>query len=198
MRFLPTANSSDVALPWRAKGIMECGSEASAHAEAGASALQRVGRAAPLSHSVGEGLGVRAKKRVCTLIRAGEWERAAGRTAVRPYTPCRQRGRGGLWSAEAKLPPTTQQTQAMYACQGTPSPRALKGVGFFSRGWHGGRTPAFPASRVLGARASRSHGGRDALLGNAASRHARKKTYPFEPRGRGGLGWGRNLSTLGH
>ena len=39
---------------------MECGSEASALAEADASALQRVGRAAPLSHAVGEGLGVRA------------------------------------------------------------------------------------------------------------------------------------------
>jgi len=38
-----------------------------------------------------------------------------------------------------------------------------------------GGTPAFPASRVLGARASRSHEGRNALLGNAASRHAREK-----------------------
>ena len=42
-----------------------------------------------------------------------------------------------------------------------------------------GGTPAFLASRVLGARASRSHEGRNALLGNAASKHARKKaTYP--------------------
>jgi hypothetical protein len=40
---------------------MECGSEASAHAEADASALQTCPRAAPLSHDVGEGLGVRAK-----------------------------------------------------------------------------------------------------------------------------------------
>jgi len=40
---------------------MECGSEASAHAEADASALQTSPRAAPLSHDVGEGLGVRAK-----------------------------------------------------------------------------------------------------------------------------------------
>jgi len=39
---------------------MECGSEASAHAEANASALQTGQRAAPLSHAVGEGLGVRA------------------------------------------------------------------------------------------------------------------------------------------
>ena len=43
-----------------------------------------------------------------------------------------------------------------------------------------GGTPAFPAQRVLGARASRSHGGRNALLGNAASKHARKKPYPFK------------------
>jgi len=49
-----------------------------------------------------------------------------------------------------------------------------------------GGTPAFPASRVLGARASRSHGGKNALLGNASSRHARKKTYPFKGRLGGG------------
>ena len=35
--------------------------------------------------------------------------------------------------------------------------------------------------RVLGARASRSHGGRNALLGNAASRHARQKPTPLIP-----------------
>ena len=40
---------------------MECGSEASAHAEANASALQTGQRAAPLSHAVGEGLGVWAE-----------------------------------------------------------------------------------------------------------------------------------------
>ena len=57
---------------------MECGSKASAYAEADASALQTGQRAAPLSHTGGEGLGVRAKKRAlsahselkrCTLIR---------------------------------------------------------------------------------------------------------------------------------
>ena len=62
----------------RARGIMECGSGASAHAEAHASALQKRWHAAPLSHSVGEGVGVRAKLRArpahselkrCTLIR---------------------------------------------------------------------------------------------------------------------------------
>ena len=42
-----------------------------------------------------------------------------------------------------------------------------------------GGTPAFPTSRVLGARASRSHDSRNALLGNAASRHARKKPTPL-------------------
>ena len=60
----------------------------------------------------------------------------------------------------------------------------LKGVGFFSRGWHAGETPAFPASRVLGTRASRSHDSRNALLGSSASRHARKKPTPI--RGGGG------------
>ena len=62
----------------RERGIMECGSEASAHAEASASALQKRWHAAPLSHAVGEGAGVRAKERArlahselkrCTLIR---------------------------------------------------------------------------------------------------------------------------------
>jgi hypothetical protein len=57
---------------------MECGSEASAHAEADASALQTGPRGSPLSHAVGEGLGVRAQKRAfsvhrepkrCTFIR---------------------------------------------------------------------------------------------------------------------------------
>jgi len=42
---------------------VECGSEASAHAEADASALQTGPRAAPLAHAVNEGLGVRAKQR---------------------------------------------------------------------------------------------------------------------------------------
>jgi len=41
---------------------MECGSFASAYTEANASALQTGQRAAPLSHCVGEGLGVRAEK----------------------------------------------------------------------------------------------------------------------------------------
>ena len=42
-----------------------------------------------------------------------------------------------------------------------------------------GGTLAFPAHATLGTRASRSHGGRDALLGSAASRHARKKPTPL-------------------
>ena len=50
-----------------------------------------------------------------------------------------------------------------------------------------GGTPAFPALRVLGARASRSHGGRNALLGNAASRHARKKPTPLRRVGVGAM-----------
>jgi len=38
-------------------GIMECGGEASAHAKADASALQRLGVRSPLPHRVGEGQG---------------------------------------------------------------------------------------------------------------------------------------------
>ena len=38
-------------------GIMECGGEASAHAKADASALQRLGVWSPLPHRVGEGQG---------------------------------------------------------------------------------------------------------------------------------------------
>ena len=77
----------------RERGIVECGSEASAHAEAGASALQRVGRAAPLSHSVGERLGVRAKKRAlpahsklkrCSLTMAGEGDYGVRKRSFRP------------------------------------------------------------------------------------------------------------------
>jgi hypothetical protein len=49
----------------------------------------------------------------------------------------------------------------------------LKGIGFSRAVGIAGGTPAFPASRMLRARASRSHGGRNTLLGNAASRHAR-------------------------
>ena len=69
----------------------------------------------------------------------------------------------------------------------------LKGVGFFSRGWKAGGTPAFPALRVLGVRASRSHRSRNALLSGSMGRRACKKPTPlreFPPRVRGGLGWG--------
>jgi hypothetical protein len=48
-----------------------------------------------------------------------------------------------------------------------------------------GGTPALPASRVLGTRASRPHGGGNALFGNAASRHARKKPTPLSVHGGG-------------
>ena len=113
----------------------------------------------PLAHSVGEGLGVRAKKRAPypppgkgTTVRhevfeagaifssasvnqqvrcialtpfvplsreAGEGERAAGRTAVRPYPPRPQRGRGAGGEGEKACAPCTQY----------PSPTA------WERGW---------------------------------------------------------------
>ena len=62
----------------RRGGLWSAEAELSPNAEANASVLQRGRRAAPLSHPVGEGLGVRAKKRErlshnepkpCTLIR---------------------------------------------------------------------------------------------------------------------------------
>ena len=93
-----------------------------------------------------------------------------------------------LWSAEAQLPPdaeaSLQHSKGFSA--GHPSPAALKGVGFSRAVGMAGGTPAFPASRVLGARASRSHGGKNALFGNATSGHARKKkNYPFRGEGLG-------------
>ena len=81
-------------------------------------------RGSPLSHSVGERLGVRAKKRArlahselkeCALTPfvslsrgAGEGERTAGRTAVRPYTPLPRCGRGAGGEGEKACAPRTQ------------------------------------------------------------------------------------------
>ena len=70
----------------------------------------------------------------------------------------------------------TNRVAKVRECTGLESP--LKGVGFCAVGI-AGETPAFPASRVLGARASRSHDSRNALLGSSASRHARKKPTPL-------------------
>ena len=55
-----------------------------------------------------------------------------------------------------------------------PTPTLLRGVGFFRVVKIAGGTPAFPAQRVLEARASRSHGSRNALLGNSTGRRACK------------------------
>jgi hypothetical protein len=96
---------------------MECGSEASAHAEANASALQTGQRAAPLSHAVGEGL--------------------------------------------------------------------LKGVGFFSRGRHGGRDARVPSVARAGS-ASVSLAWRQKCPARQRREQARPpKTYPFKERGWG-------------
>ena len=81
-------------------------------AEADASALQRVGRAAPLAHSVGEGLGVRVKKRAhpahnelkrCTLIRRarGTMECGSGASAYAEAALQHSKGLG------ARLPSPT-------------------------------------------------------------------------------------------
>ena len=74
------------------------------------------------------------------------------------------------------------------ACRIPPLPAlSLKGVGFSRAVGRAGETPAFPASRVLGTRASRSHGGKDALPGNAASKHAHEKPIPLRGQGVGGI-----------
>ena len=84
----------------------------------------------------------------------------------------------------------------VHACAGENSPcfkdfvpnrctliSLLKGVGFSRAVGMARGTPASPASRVLGARVSRPHRGRNALLGNAASKHARKKPTPLRQAG---------------
>jgi hypothetical protein len=104
---------------------MECGSEASAHAEANASALQTGQRTAPLSHAVGEGLGVRAN--------SGRPVPTANPSDVPspPLSPSPAGGRGGLWSAEAKLPPTLKLTlqHSKQVSARLPSPT------LWERGW---------------------------------------------------------------
>jgi hypothetical protein len=111
---------------------MECGSAASAHAEANASALQTGQRAAPLAHAVGEGLGVRAK--------TGRILHTANSSDVPspPLSPSPAGGRGGLWSAEAKLPPTlklTLQHSKQVSARLTPLPPCGRGAGGEGRKW---------------------------------------------------------------
>jgi len=54
-----------------------------------------------------------------------------GRTAVRPYTPSPARGEGGLWSAEAELPPMLKLrfSTPNRSARGSPLPRRGKGAG---------------------------------------------------------------------
>jgi hypothetical protein len=95
----------------RERGIMECGSEASAHAEADASALQTGQRAAPLSHLVGEGLGVRAKKSASVPHAANP--SAVPLSAVFPSPASRERGImecGSEASAHAEADASALQT----------------------------------------------------------------------------------------
>ena len=89
----------------------------------------------PLSHSVGEGLGEGNKRRkreragalycphpLCPpLPPAGEGERAAGRTAVRPYTPRPQRGRGLIPIAQPKFTKTSMPDNPLL--KGPPASR---------------------------------------------------------------------------
>ena len=89
----------------RERGIMECGSEASAYAEADASALQTGQRTAHPSPTLWErDWGVRAE--------SGRILHTANPSDVPspPLSPSPAGGRGGLWSAEAKLPPMLKLT----------------------------------------------------------------------------------------
>ena len=103
------------------------------------------------------------------------------RSQAETRSPASRGGTCRRGAKSASLPVRPKNCRVM-SCQG--GERALKGVVFSRAVGMAGGTPAFPASRVLGARASRSHGGRNALLGNAVSRHARKKPTPLR-----GEGW---------
>ena len=116
-------------------------------------ALQTCPRAAPLSHAVGEGLGVRAKQGASPCVptpllvrvhrfgteslRQGRFsprgrERVGAPCCPHPLCPPLPRGgRGGLWSAEARLPPTLKLTlqHSKHVRVRLPSPT------LWERGW---------------------------------------------------------------
>ena len=128
---------------------MECGSEASAHAEASASALQTCPRAAPLSHAVGEGLGVRAKQGAppCVptplLVRVHRF----GTESLRQgrFSP---RGRERAGAPCCPHPPAPSPARRERGNARLPSPTLwARGVGA-----HGGAPcSAFPLSHAVGA-----------------------------------------------
>jgi hypothetical protein len=127
----------------RERGIMECGSEASAHAEANASALQTGQRAAPLSHAVGEGLGVRAESgRTLHTVNPSDVPLSGGWEGV-----CRKT------DAETLIPlprpvASTVRRPALHLCRRAPtgSPESPRQAAASARGLSGaqthGRTPA--------------------------------------------------------
>jgi len=105
---------------------MECGSEASAHAEANASALQTGQRAAPLSHDVGEGLGVRAESgRTLPTANPSDVPLSAPARRERGIMEC-----GSEASAHAEANASAlqtrlfpmQRTQVLYPYQGATPP----------------------------------------------------------------------------
>ena len=86
----------------RERGIMECGSEASAHAEANASALQTGQRTVPLSHAVGKGdkadKGTSVRHRIAAaraIFPSASVNGWARRVALTPFVPLsREAGEG--------------------------------------------------------------------------------------------------------
>jgi hypothetical protein len=113
----------------------------------------------PLSHAVGEGLGVRAKKRAhlahselkrCTLTPLAPLSRkrarrkpVVGRTAVRLHTPLPPCGRGAGGEGEKACAPRTQRTQTMYPHPPCP-PLPQAGEGETCR-WANRRSPLHPS-----------------------------------------------------
>jgi hypothetical protein len=131
-------------------------------------------------------------------------ERVGAPCCPHPLCPPLPRGgRGGLWSAEAKLPPTLkltlQRSKQVSAQLPSPTLWELKGVGFFLRAC---LLAALPSRAFLPPceRDARAPSTRDA--GNAgvppAMPTAREKTYPFKRCGRGAGGEGRKWAHFAH
>jgi len=71
---------------------------------------------------------------------AGEGERAAGRTAVRPYTPLPQRGRGagGEGEKSASVPHAANPSAVPLSAPNLPRTRGRNSLPACGEGWGGG------------------------------------------------------------
>jgi len=128
---------------------MECGSEASAHAEASASALQTCPRAAPLSHIVGEGLGVRAESgRTMPTANPSDVPLSARGSPL----PHRGRGAGGEGKKAVRAPHTVNSSDVpLSAPAGSPCKQGEPNPCLARRGIQSKippNSPKFPADAV--------------------------------------------------